>query len=568
MALFSKYSKSHIKVAAFGIMLIIISVGLLSFSESRDFKLVKNLEVFSNLFRELNYYYVDDPNPEKLIQTGINAMLKTLDPYTVYISEEDLDDFKFTTTGHYGGVGSLIRKKGDYILITDVYQGFPADKSGLKTGDLIVSVGGISIKGMSSSEVSELLKGLPGSIVEISIKRYGSEEAVSFKLERKEINIPNVPYYGLVNDGIAYIRLSNFRTGSGKEVRKALNDLKNNYGAEALIIDLRGNPGGLLMEAVEISNLFVARGEEIVSTRGKIEEYYHSYQAPNQPVAEKMPLVILVDRGSASASEIVAGSLQDLDRGIIIGERTYGKGLVQTTRPLGYNNQLKVTTAKYYIPSGRCIQAVDYSHRNEDGSVGHIPDSLISMFKTRNGRTVYDGGGILPDIEVVAGDVGLITFNLYTQDLFFDFSTKFASENPEILSPSDFEFSEEDFLSFCDFVVGKDFHYEIQTNSAYESLIKAAKKDNLYENNQDAFRHLKSLLKHDLNACLRDHKEEIIQFLTSEISGRYYYQAGSIESSLKWDDDIKAAIGVLSNMDEYLSILNVQQPDKVLAKTN
>ena len=568
MALFLKHTKSHIKITALGVILIIVSAGLLSFSESRDFKLVKNLEVFSNLFRELNYYYVDNPDPEKLILTGINAMLKTLDPYTVYISEENLDNFKFTTTGHYGGVGSLIRKKGDYILITDVYKGFPADKSGLKTGDLIISVDGISIKGMSSSEVSELLKGLPGSIVEIGVNRYGSEDSVLFKLERKEINIPNVPYYGLVSEGIGYIRLSNFRTGSSKEVRQALSDLKNNYGAKALIIDLRGNPGGLLIEAVEVSNLFVARGEEIVSTKGKNEEYDHVYQAPNQPVAEKTPLAILVNRGSASAAEIVAGALQDLDRGIILGERTYGKGLVQTTRPLGYNNQLKVTTAKYYIPSGRCIQAVDYSHRNEDGSVGHIPDSLISMFKTRNGRIVYDGGGILPDIEVVPKNAGLITINLYSQDVFFDFSTKFASENPEILPVSDFQFSEKDFLAFCDFVVGKDFHYEIQTNAAYESLIKAAKKDNLYENNQEAFLHLKTLLKHDLNACLQGHKEEIVQFLTSEITGRYYYQAGSIESSLKWDKDIEAAIEVLSNTNEYLSILNVQQPVKVLAKTN
>lgn len=562
------FSKSSIKITALGIMLIIISVGLLSFSESRDFKLVKNLEVFSNLFRELNYYYVDSPDPEKLIQTGINAMLKTLDPYTVYISEEDLDDFKFTTTGHYGGVGSLIRKKKDYVLITDVYKGFPADISGLKSGDLIMSVDGISIKGKSSSEVSGLLKGLPGSIVEISVSRYGSVDTVSFTLERKEINIPNVPYYGLVGEGVGYIRLSNFRTGSGKEVRKALSDLKNNCGAEAIILDLRGNPGGLLIEAVGVSNLFVPRGEEIVSTRGKIEEYYHNYQAPNQPVAEKIPLAVLVDRGSASAAEIVAGSLQDLDRGIIVGGRTYGKGLVQTTRPLGYNNQLKVTTAKYYIPSGRCIQAVDYSNRNEDGSVGHIPDSLISEFKTRNGRIVYDGGGILPDVEVVPKDAGLITINLYTQDVFFDYSTKFASENPEILPASDFEFSEKDFLAFCDFVVEKDFHYEIQSNAAYESLIKAAKKDNLYENNQEAFLHLKTLLKHDLNACLQSHKEEIIQFLTSEIAGRYYYQAGGIESSLKWDDDIEAAKNVLLNKDKYLSILNPEHADKVLARSN
>jgi len=565
MALFSKYSKLSIRVLALSITLVVISVGLLSFSESRDFKLVKNLEVFSNLFRELNYYYVDNPDPEKLIQTGINAMLKTLDPYTVYIPEEDMDDFKFATTGHYGGVGSLIRKKGDYVLITDIYEGFPAHESGLKTGDLIVSVGGTSIKGMSSPEVSGLLKGPPGSLVKISVRRYGIEEPVSFELERKEINVPNIPYYGMVHDQIAYIRLSNFRTGASKEFGKALNDLKNNHGAEALIIDLRGNPGGLLMEAVGVSNLFVAKGEEIVSTRGKIEEYYHSYKAPAQPIADKMPLAILVDRGSASAAEIVAGSLQDLDRGIILGQRTYGKGLVQTTRPLGYSNQLKVTTAKYYIPSGRCIQAVDYSHRNEDGSVGHIPDSLISAFKTRNGRTVYDGGGILPDVEVLPRDAGLITINLYTQDLFFDFSTKFASENPEIPPVLDFEFSEDDFLAFRDFIISKKFHYEIQTNSAYESLIEAAKKDNLFEKNQEAFLHLKTLLKHDLDACLQDHRDEIVQFLTSEIAGRYYYQAGSIESSLKWDDDVLEALRVLSNPAKYSAILNSTTSKEKLA---
>ncbi len=568
----NKYIRSTrklVKISVTGFVIIIFLFGLLSFSESRDFKLVKNMEVFSNLFRELTFYYVDEPDPEELIKTGINAMLKTLDPYTVYISEKDMNNFKFTTTGNYGGVGSLIRKKDDYILITNVYKGFPADKAGIRAGDLIIKVDETSIKGKSSNEVSDLLKGSPGSKVKISVKRFGHKDPLSFVLERKEINISNIPYYGMLNEETGYIRLSNFRTDAAREMNAALNDLKKNYGASSLIIDLRGNPGGLLMEAVDICNLFVVKGEEIVKTKGKVKEYEYSYIAEKQAVDKEIPLVIMVDRGSASASEIVAGAMQDLDRAIILGERTYGKGLVQTTRPLGYNNQLKVTTAKYYIPSGRCIQAVDYSNRNKDGSVGHIPDSLISEFKTKNGRTVYDGGGILPDIITKQEEPGLITYNLFAKDIFFDFATKYSYEKPEIALPQEYEFSEDDFQLFMDYVFECDFDYESRACNEYKSLVEIVKQDKLYDDNEELFLQLKEILQHDIKTELQNHREEINRFLSSEIVGRYYYQAGSIEKSLASDRDVEEAIKILSDKDTYDSLLMLSlRKEKIAPGTN
>lgn len=554
-----------IKLSGAAIILLVVSVGFLSFNESRDFKLVKNIEVFSNLFRELNYFYVDNPDPEKMIQTGIDAMLNTLDPYTVFIPESELEDFNFVTTGQYGGVGSLIRPSGDYIVISEVYKGFPADRAGLKAGDLIIQIDDTSIKGLNSSRVSELMKGAPDSDVNITVRRYNVEEPITKTITRKEISIPSVPYYGLVNDKTGYIRLSNFTQGAGEEVKSALLELKNKYMAESIILDLRGNPGGLLIEAVNVTNLFVDKGQEIVSTRGKIKEYDHKYLAPNQPVDTKISLAVLVDRGSASASEIIAGTIQDLDRGVILGERTYGKGLVQTTRPLGYNNQLKVTTAKYYIPSGRCIQALDYSSRNEDGSVGHVPDSLISEFKTQHGRTVYDGGGIVPDINVKPGDASLLTANLYARFLFFDYATKYASAHESISSIEDFQLTDEDFKDFKSFVKEKNFSYETRTERALSNLIKEAKKEKKYEEYTEDLQQLESKLAHNIDKDLDQNKEEVIQFLSSEIIGRYYYQAGSIKSTLTWDDDVKEAEKILANTDEYLSILNITQPAKVFA---
>ena len=550
-----KKQKKNRKIIWFSLIIVIFSVAFYSFDEGRDFKLVKNVEVFSNLLRELNYFYVDKPDPEKLIKTGINAMLKTLDPYTVFIPESEMANFSFMTTGQYGGIGSLIRKSGDFIAISEVYKGFPADLAGIIPGDLIIAVNGKSIKGLSTSQVSERLKGNPDSEVKVTLERYGKEKPLTKVIYRKEVHIPNVPYYGMLNQKTGYIRLSGFTTDASKEVKLALEDLKKNHQAKSIVFDLRGNPGGLLFEAVKIVNLFVPKGQVIVSTKGQVKNFDHVYKAAGQPEDTQIPLALLVDRGSASASEIVSGAIQDLDRGVILGERTFGKGLVQTTRPLGYNNQLKVTTAKYYIPSGRCIQALDYSHRNADGSVGHIPDSLISEFKTSSGRMVKDGGGIVPDIKVNAPQTGLITINLYAQNFIFDYANRFVSLHDSIAPARDFKISDRVYSDFVSFVKEKHFSYNTPLKSRLQDLISEAKKEDKYEKNQSRLEDLQKAFLPNLDVEFSKNKEDIIQLLTTEITGRYYYQAGRIESSLKWDKDIKKAVEVLSTKEQYISLL-------------
>jgi carboxyl-terminal processing protease len=375
-----------------------ISTGFLINQETRDFRIAKNLDIFYSLFRELNTFYVDEIDPDKVIKAGIDDMLKTLDPYTVYYPESEADEFTFMTTGKYGGIGSQVRKSGDYVVISEVYRGFPADVAGIKPGDLLKKVDGTSLKGFTTEQVSEKLKGSPGTDIILTIERFGKE--TDFSLKREKIAVPPVPYYGMVDPKTGYVRFTSFTQNCTEEVKKALTELNKN-GAQKIILDLRGNPGGLLSEAVEIVNLFVAKGNEVVSTKGKVKQFDEDFKTTKEALDENIPLAVIINRGSASASEIVAGAIQDLDRGVIVGQRSYGKGLVQITRPLSYNTQLKVTTAKYYIPSGRCIQARDFSHPNEDGSVGIIPDSLVSEFKTRDGRIVKDGGGISPDIEML-----------------------------------------------------------------------------------------------------------------------------------------------------------------------
>ena len=375
-----------------------LTAGYILREESNDFKLIKNLDIFYSLIRELNTFYVDGIDPEELIHTGINEMLKTLDPYTVYYAESDMDDFRFMTTGKYGGVGSLIRKDGDYAVLTQVYKGFPADKAGLKAGDILLEIDGSSLKGLPVEKISERLKGEPNTDIVVTIRR--GEEEVLKKLTRLRISIPPVPFYGMIDSNTGYIRFTNFTQDCSSDVRKALETLKKKHNATSIILDLRGNPGGLLPEAVKIVNLFVGPGHDVVSTKGKVNQYDGTYKTTSKAVDETIPLVVMINNSSASSSEIVAGAIQDLDRGIVVGQRSYGKGLVQISRPLSYNTSLKVTTAKYYIPSGRCIQALYFTHRNADGSVGHIPDSLTSEFKTRNGRVVKDCGIILPDYTV------------------------------------------------------------------------------------------------------------------------------------------------------------------------
>jgi carboxyl-terminal processing protease len=535
--------KRHIVFAA-GLLVLVLSLGF-STLKNKDLELVKNLDIYYTLFRELNMFYVDETDPEKLVTTSIDAMLSSLDPYTSFIPESDMDDFQFQTTGEYGGIGSLISRSGEQIIITEPYEGFPAAKSGLRAGDVILKVDGVAAGDLEIESVSDRLKGKPGTELTLDIERYGVENPFKVKLVREKISIRNVPYYGMIDPGTAYIRIGNFTAGASLEVEKALKELKKDHELKSLILDLRSNPGGLLIEAVRICNLFVDKGELIVSTRGKMNQWDSDYSTTREPLDTELPLVVLVNRGSASASEIVAGALQDLDRAVIVGQRTFGKGLVQTSRPLKYNAQLKVTTAKYYIPSGRCIQALDYTHRNPDGSVGMIPDSLISEFKTRNGRLVYDGGGIQPDFEVVPEMLSEIAVQLYTQRMFFDFATRYRNSHEEIASPALYSLSDADYDSFKAFIEEKDFQFQTASEQAFEQLVKSAKREKYYELAEAELISLEEKLSHDNLKDLETFEQEIRQILTEEIVNHYYYQAGRIVSQIQDDVQLDKAREIL-----------------------
>ncbi len=549
----NKSFRQRTKIIVVSILLLVSSVTLISFDD-KEFKIAKNLDIFFTLFRELNLFYVDNTDPKELIEAGIEGMLKSLDPYTTYIPETEIDNFNFITTGQYGGIGALIRKAGDYTIISEPYKEFPAYKAGLIAGDTVITIDGIPTTGKKIRNVSEMLKGIPKTSVKLEIKRYKEEGILEKTLIREKITIKNVPYFGVFENNIGYIKLSNFTKDAGKEVKSALIALKKEN-VESIILDLRGNPGGLLIESVNVANLFTDKGQEIVSTRGKVKKWDNVYKTLQPAVDTLIPLVILVNRGSASASEIVAGSLQDLDRAVIIGKRTFGKGLVQTSRPLSYNTQLKVTTAKYYIPSGRCIQAVDYTHRNEDGSVGYIPDSLINEYETKNGRKVLDGGGITPDITVETDHPGSITINLFTKNLIFDYVTIYVAENKSINYSDEFEFTDNDYQQFLKFLENKDIDYTTQSDENLKELIDVAKKEKYYKDAIEEFEALEKKLAHDKNKDLQTFKDEIIHLLTEEISCRYEYQEGRVKASLKKDVQFDKAIEVLKNKDEYFAIL-------------
>jgi carboxyl-terminal processing protease len=539
--------------------MVMLSIGFVGFTndEDRNFSIVKNLDIFYTLFRELNSYYVDETNPEKLIKTGIDNMLESLDPYTTFIPESDMEDFKFMTTGEYGGMGSLISKIDDYVVIAEPYEGFPAQKAGLKAGDRIIEVNEVNVVGKKTSEVSELLKGPANTPLKIKIERPGEDDPMIIELVRQKISINPVPYFGMVSDKTGIIILNNFTQSCSKEVEKALKDLKENKGARNIILDLRGNPGGLLDDAVKIVNLFVKKGNEVVSTRGKVKQWDKIYRANSEPVDTIIPVAVLISRGSASASEIVAGSLQDMDRAVLIGQRSFGKGLVQTTRNLSYNTKLKVTTAKYYIPSGRCIQAVDYTHRNEDGSVGLIPDSLISEFKTFGGRSVYDGGGVSPDIKIDRKKYGNISYALVAQSMFFNFATEFAIQHKEILPANEFKITDETFNAFVEFVAAKkDFKYESATQDALKKLKETAQKEEYYEKAKAEFETLEELLTLDVKKDLNIFKNEVCDLLANEIIKRYYYQKGAIINTLQDDEEVAKAVEVLQDPAQYNGLLN------------
>ncbi|MFZ2285755.1 MAG: S41 family peptidase [Bacteroidales bacterium] len=526
---------------------------LMGGQESKDFKLTKNLDIYISLLRELNAFYVDEIDPEKLVQKSISGMLSTLDPYTSFYPEEDTGDLDFMTTGKYGGFGSLIRKSGDYIQVTNVYKGFPADKNGIRPGDLMLSIDGVSLKGVTSDKASDMLKGEPGTEAEIVFRRNGEE--MTKKLRRERISISAVPYYGMVDENTGYIRFTNFTQNCIAEVRGALVDLRENKGAEDLILDLRSNPGGLVNEAVEIVNLFVRPGQEVVSTRGRAKQYDAVFRTSKSPVAPDMPVVVLINRASASASEIVAGALQDLDRGVIVGERSYGKGLVQVARPLSYKAQIKITTAKYYIPSGRCIQAVDFSHPNEDGSVGVIPDSLIKTFRTRNGRPVKDGGGIIPDITVQSDMLNRFTSELYVQNMVFDFATEYYWSHPQPSVVDSLKLNERDMERFKAFLGERKFSYRTNSEALLEELTASAREEELYNDNIENIGKLREGLGHSLERDMSVYGRDVAELIESELAGRYFYDAGMIQYSLPRDSQVKEAISIAGEKSRYQSIL-------------
>lgn len=533
--------------------IILVSFGFITLKD-KEFDIIKNTEIFYSVFNELDRFYVDETKPEELFQSAIEGMLSSLDPYTVYIPEEEVEDFNFMTTGEYGGIGAYIRKAGDFAIITEPYEGFPAQLAGLMAGDTIIAIDEISTKGMVINKVSDLLKGTPNTLVKLQIKRTGLDGFLEKTIVRKRITIPNVPYSGMLDEQTGYIKLTNFTSNAGTECKEALTELKKK-GAQSIILDLRGNPGGLLIESVNVSNLFINKEQEIVSTKGKIRQWDGVYKTTEAPVDTDIPIVILVNRGSASASEIVAGAMQDLDRAVIIGQRTFGKGLVQTTRPLSYNAQLKVTTAKYYIPSGRCIQAVDYSHRNEDGSVGYIPDSLIMKFETNNGRIVYDGGGITPDIVLEPETVSSIALSLYTKYLIFDYATLYVATHETLPSPEVFTLNDQEYERFLQFLQGKDYDYTTNSDDKLNELISVAKQEKYYDVAVSEFEALRDKLAHDKEKDLQTFKKEIRNLLEEEISGRYYYQKGSIQASIQDDNEINKAMEILQNPEAYATIL-------------
>ncbi|UPT68095.1 MAG: S41 family peptidase [Sphingobacteriales bacterium JAD_PAG50586_3] len=547
-----------IKVAVFALFVGASSISLLAFDKGDDnyFEISKNLDIFATLYREVNMYYVDETNPGDMVKTAIDAMLEKLDPYTNYIPESDIEDHRFMTTGQYGGIGALVRQKGDYIYISEPYEDKPAQKAGLMAGDALLEVDGKSVKGKQTADVVKMLKGVPNTKVSIKVKRDGSNQPLEFSVMREEIKINNVPYFGMVDDKIGYIKLSGFTEDAGKEVKDALVSLKaTNPGIEGVILDLRDNPGGLLREAINISNVFVNKGLDIVSTKGKVKEWDKTYKALNTPVDTDIPLVVLVSRGSASASEIVSGTMQDLDRGVIIGQRSYGKGLVQTTRPLSYNSQVKITTSKYYIPSGRCIQALDYTHRNEDGSVGKIPDSLMTAFKTKNGRVVYDGGGVNPDYKTPIKKYSQILQSLVVKSLVFDYATKYKLEHPTIAKAKDFKLSDAEYEDFVKWLGDKEYDYTTKSEEMLDKLKSTAEGEKYFDGVSKEFQALKDGMMHDKKADLYKFKGEIKEFLEGEIVGRYYYQKGKIEASFKYDTEITEGVKILYDKPTYSAIL-------------
>ncbi len=549
-----------------GAFIVMLGMGMTSFKEDdRNFQISKNLDIFNSIFKELDLFYVDTVNAEKMIQTGVEGMLSLTDPYTEYYPEEEVSSLKEMTTGKYGGIGAAIRyyEAKDRIAVVEPTEGMPAAEAGVKAGDIILSVGGKEmVRGDMkpqefSSKVSEALRGEPGTSFVLKVLRplKNDSTVMEFKITRKNIRTNPVPYYGMVKDSIGYLALSSFTENSAKDFKKAFIELKQK-GAKSLIIDLRDNGGGSLSEAVDIVNLYVPKGQEIVVTKGKVRQAQGSYKTQNEPVDTQIPLAVLVNGATASASEIVSGSLQDLDRAVVIGSRTFGKGLVQTIRPLPYNGTLKVTTSKYYIPSGRCIQAIDYAKKNADGSVARTPDSLTTVFHTAAGREVRDGGGIRPDIEVKGDKIPNIVFYLMNDDLIFDYATQYCWDHPTLASVDDFKLTDADYEAFKKLVKSRNFTYDRQSEKMLKSLKEIAEFEGYMTEAAEEFKALEKKLNHNLDCDLDYFAKPIKEYISQEIVTRYFYQRGAAMERLKDDTDLEEAIKVLQNPVRYREILS------------
>ncbi|NQT78679.1 MAG: S41 family peptidase [Bacteroidetes bacterium] len=554
--------KTILRHTIFSILVLTFATFSVRGQNENNFEISKNLEIFISMFNELNKSYVDDINPGELMETGIESMLKTTDPYTVYIPESQIEDYRMITTGQYGGIGSLIHRNGEYVVISEPYEGYPAYNSGLKAGDRLLKINGEDMINKPSDEVSKFLKGQPGTSVSLLVERDGEDAPLEFEIQRENITIKDIPYYGMLNEHIGYIKLTGFTQKAGSEVKKALMNLKSNNDVQGIILDLRNNGGGLLGEAVNITNIFVEKGQLVVSTKGKLKDKNQDHYTRFNAIDTKTPLLILINAHSASASEIVAGAIQDIDRGVVLGQRSFGKGLVQNVIPLSYNSQIKITVAKYYIPSGRCIQAVDYSMKDEDGYYTKIPDSLVNEFKTKNGRPVFDGGGIEPDICMKPRKYSQILSSLFSKFLIFDYATQYTLEHPSISSPEEFFISDSEFDDFVSYLADKDYDYITLGEEKLKELKNTAIKEDYFEAIKPQYKLLKQAMIHNKEEDLVTYENEIKELLSLEIVSRYYFQEGRIRTSLRRNPEIERAIDILENPLTYESILNGSYSDE------
>lgn len=564
MSIFHRFRKAA-RVAV--IPLALAMGGFVGFAAADDnddhmFEVSKNLEIFGTLFQQLNKLYVDEPQPGQLMKIGIDAMLASLDPYTAYISEEEIDDYRLQTQGHYGGIGSLVRQIDNNMVIAEPYEGFAAQKAGLKAGDVILEINGTNVEGKGYDVVGKLLKGLPGSIASIKVRRPGTKDPMTFDVVREEIEQKNVPYYTLLDGNVGYIKLEEFMDEAAKEVREALVDLKS-QGATSIVLDLRDNPGGLLREAVMIVNLFVPKDQLVVTMRGRVAEWDKEYRTDQPPVDLNIPLVVMTSPWSASASEIVAGALQDLDRAVVVGQRSYGKGLVQQTMALVYGSLFKVTVAKYYTPSGRCVQSLDYSMRNADGTVNRFADSLITQFRTKNGRIVWDGLGVIPDVEIAERTYSVLAETLMVKSHIFNYATQYALSHPTIPRSNEFRLSDKEYDEFVAWAKTQNYAYKTKEEQDLEDFQKHSAKSGSWAMVSAEHEALRKKIEEAKKDDFTEFKFEIKVLLEAEIASRYYYQKGRVGSSLKDDPDLKEAMAICKDTKRWKGILTtVVQTEK------